>query len=223
MEQIRKKIAEQDFLRVVCIGDAQTAQPEVAPRWSDWVYRSLLERYEAPRSWRLQVLNTASAGATPKHVATYFSHYIGQFKPDLVIASFGATAATSLYSESEFIPEFEALEASIARAGIQLALWTPCNIAGGIAKDHLQGIARYFIQEAVDNGYAIANVQQAFEEYELSKLYEANDSSTAGRLNSIGSYLVAKTIVSELFSLPMLSNGAGSFSLPNLDQSKKWG
>jgi hypothetical protein len=223
MNSFLRKIEENDFFRVVCIGDAQSAQTNTSPNWSDWMKKVVGNAYEKQKEWRFQLINTAANGATPKHIATYLTHYVTQFKPDLVVVSFGNAALDPMFNERDFIAEFTMLMQSLQKIGCEIAIWSPLPQPSGMGREASLAITTFFEQIAKSMGVNYVDVYHEFEGYELGKMFQDGTGNTAAALNQVGNFVVARKLLLSLFSLSMPQVTAGDFQVHNLEQLRKWG
>jgi len=223
MNSFLQKVNEGDFFRVVCIGDAQTAQSETLPRWTDWVQKVVNQSLDKPKSWRFQLLNTAANGASPKHIATYLQHYVTQFKPDLVLVSFGHAPLDPLFNESAFIEDFTMLIESLQKLGCKIVVWSPIPLPSGVARDASIAMATFAEQLSKTMPIQYVDVFHEFEGYELSKLFEGDEQgATSARLNKMGNFIVARKLLLELFGLSMPDTDDGDYQVPELNKVRKW-
>jgi len=232
---IREKFANEDFLRIVCVGDLQTAQPYGKPSWSDWLQRVAQETGQVQTSWRRQILNTAVERATPKHVQTYFTRYIGDFKPDLVVLSFGVTPLYPVFDQKIFEAELHQLLDLLEKERIPVALWSPYPLLAGEKREEIMVLGALYKQKAIERNLQFIDIYREFEGVELSKIF----TTTAARnndvfglevgtldgmsLNNIGQYIVAKKMALDLFGTGLPGFDEGSFVTPRLEGLKKWG
>lgn len=235
MATFQEKLSSQDFLRVVCVGDAQTTQAISQPAWSDWLQRALWEHDDLQKSWRRQVINTSIERSTPQHVATYLSHYVSDFKPDMVILSFGVTPLFPAYEESVFIPELDGLLKILTDLGTELVLWSPYALMGGMGKDATLDLYTLYEQKARAIGARFVDIYHEFENYEQTKLFtysvledDAFWGLKSGGLdfvhcNEIGNYIIAKKIAEDGLGITLPTLTKGSYVIPALEGLRKWG
>lgn len=223
-----------DFMKVLFVGDIQTAQPYGKPNWTDWVQRALWENGELQVAWRRQVLNTAVARATPKHVSTYFMHYIGQYKPDAVVVSFGVSRMYPHFDEKDFLSEMNALLDVLQRLETTVILWSPYPLLGGVNREVTLTMGAGYKQLAVARNLQFVDIYHDFEDIELAKIFtykvmvnnELFEQQVGGidgiTLNEIGQYIVAKRMAGDLFRIALPEADTGTFRTPNLDTVKRW-
>lgn len=235
MSNFREKFNTSDFLKVVCIGDIQTMQPYGRPSWSDWLQRALLVSGEPQTSWRRQVFNTAVSRATPKHVATYFTQYAAQFKPDVVLLSFGVSPMFPEFIEKDFSGELDALLDTFERNGIPVALWSPYPLLSGENREITLTLSAMYKQKAVARGLQFIDLYHDFDEIELSKIFtftvvtknelfqQEIGKPDSISLNGSGQYMVAKRMANDLFKIALPSVSEGDFIVPNMEAVKSWG
>lgn len=234
MTSYQQKLADGDFFRAVCVGDAVTSQSPVKPSWSDWLQRAFWEMIEPQKAWRRQVINTAYSRATVRHVATYITHYVTQFKPDVIILSFGATPLFPTYEEATFISELDMILSALKKANIPVIGWSPYPFSGGIARDGIFSLERIYQQKMQENGGIYVDVVHEFDNIELSKIFTviaAEKSELFGlqpgsldhiHPNEIGQYVIARKIAEVGFQMGLPTSSTGSFEVPNLELVKKW-
>jgi len=221
MKAFQQKYTTEDFLRIVCTGDAQTAQKTVLPNWINWVEYVLQKNGDIQQAWKKQVFSTASEKSSLKHAITYLTHYVGQIKPDLLIFSFGQSYLSASYNETEVLAELDQFALSVQKMATEVAVWSPYPLPGGEGRDMMLGLQTLYKQKAADYNWEYIDVFHEFDEFELSRLFVNSD----GRkyiLNQAGNFIVAKKVLQQLFSLSMPESSVGSFILPDLEQLKKW-
>lgn len=234
MPSYSEKFNTADFLKIVCVGDIQTAQPYSKPSWSDWLQRALWENGEVQTSWRRQVINTAISRATPKHVLSYFSHYVGQFKPDLTVLSFGVSPMYPEFVEKNFSADFDGLLDLFEKNNIPVVLWSPYPLFMGVNREITLTLGALYKQKAVARNLQFIDLYHEFDEVELSKIYTlavevTNElfQQSIGKpdglsFNEIGQFILARKMASDLFKIGMPANNSGSFHVPNLEVLKRW-
>lgn len=232
---VREKVASGDFVRIVCVGDMQTAQPYGKPSWTDWLQRTLWEAGEVQTSWRRQVVNTAVDRATPKHVQTYYSRYIADFKPDLVVLSFGITPVFPQFSQKIFTAELDSLLDQLQRENVSTALWSPYPLLAGEKREETMTIGALYKQKAIERNLPFIDIYREFDGLELTRiftstvtvrneLFELEIGEPDGvSLNAIGQYIVARKMALDLFGLALPVVDSGAFVTPRMENLRKWG
>ncbi len=235
MITVREKIASGDFARIVCVGDMQTAQPYGKPDWSDWLRRVLLETGEVQKSWRRQVVNTAVDRATPKHVQTYYSRYIGDFKPDLVVLSFGVSPLFPQFMQKVFTAELDLLLDQLQREKIATALWSPYPLSTGEKREDIMTLGALYKQKSIERNLPFIDIYHEFDGLELAKIFTSTvtvrnelfgleiGEPDVVSLNSVGQYIVARKMAQDLFGLALPVADAGSFVTPRMENLRTWG
>ncbi|MCC7303977.1 SGNH/GDSL hydrolase family protein [bacterium] len=230
----RDRLHSEDFLKVVFVGDMQTSQPYSKPNWTDWLQRTLWENGEVQTSWRRKVINAGIDRATPRHVFTYYTEYIGQYKPDLVVLSFGVTPVFPQYNEKIFSNELEQLLDTLHHKYIEVVLWSPYPLLNEGSRAATLSLRAIFKEKAVVRNLQFIDLYNEFENVDLSKimtytttkkneLFQMEVGNPDGiSLNNIGTYLVARKMANDLFKLA-LPGSAGSFEIPQFDMARHWG
>jgi len=235
MPSIKDRITSEDFIRVVCTGDMQTSQPYGKPDWTDWLQRALWETGAVQTSWRRQVVNTAVDRATPKHIQTYYAKYIGEYKPDVVLFSFGISPLFPQFDQNTFSKELDSLLDLLQKEGVATVLWSPYPLLTGKKREETMTLGALYKQKAIERNLQFIDVYREFEGLELSKVFtstvsvrnelfelEVGDSDMVA-LNDVGQYIVAKKIALDLFGLALPAIDSGSFVTPRLESLKRWG
>ncbi len=234
MTAYQQKLSEGDFFRVVCVGDAVTAQAPVKPSWSDWLQRALWEMVEPQKAWRRQVINTAYSRATLRHLATYITHYAVQLKPDVIVLSVGATPLFPTFEEPTFLNELDMLLNVLQKNNIPIIAWSPYPFSGGVGRDATHALERIYKQKMQEYEGVYVDVFHEFDGIELSKVFTllASEKSELFGLqtgmpdflhpNEVGQYIIAKKIAEVGFQMGLPTVSSGSYVLPNLELVKKW-
>ncbi len=235
MPDFREKIQSSDFVKIVCVGDMQTSQPYTKPGWTDWLQRAFLDSGSVQTSWRRKVINAGIDRATPKHVTTYYSEYIGQYRPDVVLLSFGVSPLFPMFDEKVFSAELDQLLSTLEKNKIPVVLWTPYPLLLGEKRADTLLLCAQYKQKAVARGLQLVDLYHEFDDVELARVFtnkvvygnelysmEVGDSDIAS-LNNIGNYIVAKKIAKEVFNLSLPEKSVGTFEVPVLDTVKRWG
>lgn len=235
MPDYREKLQRDDFFKVVFVGDIQTTQPYSKPTWTDWLQRTLWDSGDVQTSWRRRVINSAIDRATPKHVTTYFSEYIGQYRPDLVVLSFGVSPMYPTYDEKAFSADLDGLLDTIQRTASNVALWSPYPLHTGENRSTTLALGALYKQKAIERNLQFIDLYHEFDEIELARVM-TNITGVKNELfglevgkpdfislNEIGNYIVAKKMSIDLFRLPLTPVSVGSFIVPQLDTIKRWG
>lgn len=234
MMTAKERFDSNDFLRILCVGDIQTAQPFSKPSWMDWMARTLQETGDLQIAWRRQVTSSAVSRATPKHVATYYRHYVEQYRPDIVLLSFGVTPMYPTYNEKQFAAELDGLLLRLEKQSVTTVLWSPYPLLAGLQREVSLSLNSLYKQKAVERGIQFIDLYHEFDEIELSKLFTYKvgvkndlfglsvDDLDPITLNGTGQYIIAKKMVYDLFRISLPQSDYGSFVTPTLESVKKW-
>ncbi|WKZ23547.1 MAG: SGNH/GDSL hydrolase family protein [Candidatus Dojkabacteria bacterium] len=234
MSTLQEKIASNDFLKIVCVGDIQTAQTYGKPGWTDWLQRSLWENGDVRTSWRRKVINSGIDRATPRHVSTYFREYIGHYKPDIVLLSFGVSPMFPSFEEKQFLADMNSLLDMIQKEKITTILWSPYPLLTGLNREISLTLGALYKQLSVSQDCQFIDVQHEFDDIELAKIMTytvvtKNDlfGFEVGKpdvvtLNEAGNYIVARKISRDAFGLQLPQTTAGTYFVPNLELVKRW-
>ena len=234
MVDFKEKLLSHDFFRVLCVGDQQTSQDKTSPKWSDWLSRSLLENGDIQKTWRRQLVNVAIDRATPRHVATYYMHYIGQFKPDLVILSFGVTPLYPDFNEKVAEAEISGLLETFSKNETAVALWSPYPLLTGEKRSDTIALGAMYKRLAEEHSCVFVDIFHEFDGVELAKLFTLKivDKSLAfGQkvggmdaisLNEIGNYILAKKLATDIFGYALPAQDVGSYKTPVMENVKSW-
>jgi len=235
MLSIREKIAAGDFVRIVCVGDMQTSQPYVKPSWTDWLQRALWESGDVQIAWRRQIINAGIDRSTPKHVLSYYTRYIGQYKPDAVLLSFGISPMYPTFDQKTFSAELESVLDAANQENIPVAMWSPYPLLTGENREVTLTLGSIFKQKAIERGLHFIDLYHDFDELELTKVFTStvtisNELFKLERgepdkvtLNEVGQYIVAKRLATDWLGVVLPDIEVGSFAIPNLANLKRWG
>jgi len=235
MPSIREKIAAGEFVRIVCVGDMQTSQPYVRPSWTDWLQRALWESGDVQIAWRRQVINAGIDRATPKHVLSYYTRYIGQYKPDAVLLSFGISPMYPAFDQKAFSIELDSVLDAANKENIPVALWSPYPLLSGENREITLTLGSIYKQKAIERGLHFVDLYHDFDEMELTKVFTSTvvvpnelfklelGEPDMVSLNAIGQYIVAKRLATDWLGIVLPTTDAGDFVTPNLANTKRWG
>lgn len=234
MMTAKERFDSNDFLRVLCVGDIQTVQPYSKPSWTDWLARTLQESGDLQIAWRRQVITSGVVRSTPKHVATYYLHYIEQYKPNVVLLSFGVTPMFPLFNEQQFSSELDGLLQKLEKQSVTTVLWSPYPLLAGVHRDVTLSLNSLYKQKAIERGFQFIDLYHEFDDVELSKIftYKVGIKNDLFGLevgnpdpitpNAFGQYIIAKRMAFDLFRLALPQSDYGSYSTPVLESVKKW-
>lgn len=235
MSSIREKIVAGDFVRIVCVGDMQTSQPFVKPTWTDWLQRALWESGDVQTAWRRQIINAGIDRATPKHLSSYYTRYIGQYKPDAVLLSFGISPMYPSFDQKAFSAELDSVLDTANNEGVQVALWSPYPLLSGEKREVTLTLGALFKQKAIERSLHFIDLYRDFDDVELTKIFTSTvvvpnelfqleiGAPDIVSLNAIGHYIVAKRLATDWLGVVLPDTDTGSFTTPNLASVRKWG
>lgn len=217
LEEIRKKILENNIYRIIFIGDSLTSTEWVHPNWREiieYVLKEALQKkignWKLP-SWNIRCINSALDGSTTKDYLNRLDDYVFVHKPSMVINMIGANDPYSLTTDETFNNQKKILD-SMRNVGIMTILSTsPSSYNEKYNNVYLP--FKKSIEEAGKEADEFVDLFSEFKDFPLKKLYtfisredNPQDGVKKGDIdyvhpNQLGNAYIAEVFLEKVFEI----------------------
>lgn len=234
MRNFLKKFKEEDYLRIVLVGDSTTTQDWCHPNWVDWLNYTFHETGDWNRVWKRQIINAGRDGGDEQHFIKNFNNTVKANNPDLVICSLGLNQLIPEFDLDKAYEETDRLFGMIKgtnQSETDLAVWSPYAIPNSKFEKNLNEINKVYKELAPKHDAIFIDMYSEFLKYDLKKLFTFTNNENKEwnikenepdflHCNIVGNQIIAEKIAKEVFEIELLDWEFGTMTLQNLDKYK---